>query len=71
MKSMEYMRSKESAGQSEVHTTSEKKYQLSIVNQMNLLFSLSCDHIRSDQISLSVVSDSATLYITMCKHTKL
>ena len=45
MKSMEYMRSKKSAGQSEVHTTSEKKDQLSIVNQMNLLFSLSCAHI--------------------------
>ena len=39
------MRSKKSAGQSEVHTTSEKKDQLSIVNQMNLLFSLSCAHI--------------------------
>ena len=70
MKSMEYMRSKASAGQSEVHTTSEKKYQLSIVNHMNLLFSLSCDHIRSDQM-LGRVRLFATLYIKMCKHTKL
>ena len=40
MKSMEY-RGKESAGQSEVHTTREEKGQLSIVNQINLLLSLS------------------------------
>ena len=44
MKSMEY-RSKESACQSEVHTTREEKGQLSIVNQINLLLSLFCAHL--------------------------